>query len=63
MKNRKKRWIACGAVFAAICLAVGGTAGWYFGVYTKDFKVRKGEVFSEVYPGDFFMHLWRLTNI
>ena len=57
MKNRKKRWLACGAVFAAICLAAGGTAGWYFGVYTKDFKVTKGEVFSEVYPGDFYASL------
>ncbi len=54
MKIRKKRWIACGAVLAAICLVTGGTAGWYFGVYTKDFKVTKGEVFSEVYLGDFY---------
>lgn len=41
------------AAAVSILLVTGGAAGWYFGVYTKDFKVTSGEVFSEVYEGDF----------
>lgn len=46
-----------GAAVLCVCLAAGGAAGWYFGSYTKDFKVTKGDVFSEVYPGDFYENL------
>lgn len=42
------------AAAVSILLVTGGAAGWYFGVYTKDFKVTSGEVFSEVYEGDFY---------
>lgn len=44
---------------ALLCalLAVGGIAGWYFGVYTKDFKATSGDVFSEVYEGDFYAQI------
>lgn len=43
-----------GAAVLCVCLAAGGAAGWYFGSYTKDFKVTKGDIFSEVYKGDFY---------
>ena len=42
------------AAAVSILLVTGGAAGWYFGVYTKDFKVTSGDVFSEVYEGDFY---------
>lgn len=54
---RNKKLMKAGAAALCLCLAVGGTAGWYFGTYTKDFKVTKGDVFSEVYPGDFYENL------
>lgn len=50
IKKRLKTAILC---ILVLCLAVGGPVGWYFGVYTKDFKVTKGEIFTEVYEGDF----------
>lgn len=51
---KKNGLFKAGAAVLCICLAAGGAAGWYFGSYTKDFKVTKGDVFSEVYPGDFY---------
>lgn len=51
---RNKKLLKAGIAALCLCLAAGGTAGWYFGSYTKDFKVTKGDVFSEVYKGDFY---------
>ncbi len=54
---RNKKLFKVGAAVLCLCLTAGGTAGWYFGSYTKDFKITKGEVFSEVYKGDFYENL------
>lgn len=54
-KKRKRRILLC--VLLCVCLVVGGGVGYYFGVYTRDFKVTKGDVFSQVYPGDFYEEL------
>lgn len=53
--NRKTK--ICIICILVLCLVSGGTAGWYFGIYQKDFKVTKGDVFSEVYEGDFYKEL------
>ncbi len=44
---------------ALLCTALlaGAAAGWYFGVYTKDFKVTSGDIFTEVYEGDFYPNI------
>ncbi|MGN0571017.1 MAG: glycoside hydrolase family 28 protein [Candidatus Fimenecus sp.] len=57
MKGKNRRLTAACICFFVLCLVAGGIAGWYFGMYTKDFKVTKGEVFSEVYEGDFYENL------
>lgn len=53
MANRKKRQLL-GAGILLVTLTAGAATGYYFGVYTKDFKVTKGDVFSQVYTGDFY---------
>lgn len=57
MHKFKKRLKTAAVCIFVLCLVAGGTVGWYFGVYTKDFKVTKGDVFSEVYEGDFYKDL------
>ena len=57
MKNKKKKLKILICVLLCICLLAGGGLGYYFGVYTRDFKVTKGDVFSKVYPGDFYEDL------
>lgn len=57
MKNKKKKLKILISVLLCICLLAGGGLGYYFGVYTRDFKVTKGDVFSKVYPGDFYEDL------
>lgn len=57
MERTKKRLKTAILCILMLCLIAGGTAGWYFGVYTKDFKVTKGDIFSEVYEGDFYENL------
>lgn len=54
---RNKKLLKAGIAALCLCLATGGTAGWYFGSYTKDFKITEGNVFSEVYEGDFYENL------
>lgn len=54
---RNKTLLKAGTAALCLCLAAGGAAGWYFGSYTKDFKTTKGDVFSEVYKGDFYENL------
>lgn len=54
---QNKTLFKAGAAALCLCLAAGGTAGWYFGSYTKDFKITKGEVFPTVYQGDFYENL------
>lgn len=54
---RNKTLLKAGTAALCLCLAAGGAAGWYFGSYTKDFKITKGDVFSEVYKGDFYENL------
>lgn len=57
MKRHQKTILKTGIALICVCLAAGGIAGWYFGVYTKDFKVTKGDVFASIYPGDFYEDL------
>ena len=52
IRGKKLNFLIC--VLLCIFLLVGGGLGYYFGVYTRDFKVTKGDVFSKVYPGDFY---------
>lgn len=54
---RNKTLLKAGTAALCLCLAAGGAAGWYFGSYTKDFKITKGDMFSEVYKGDFYENL------
>ncbi len=54
---RNKTLLKAGTAALCLCLAAGGAAGWYFGSYTKDFKITKGDMFSEVYKGDFCENL------
>lgn len=50
----KKKIVIPVSIIAAVAVLIGGGAGFYFGVYNRDFKVSSGDVFSEIYPGDFY---------
>lgn len=50
----KKKMAIPICVAAAVALIAGGGAGFYFGVYARDFKVTSGDIFTQVYPGDFY---------
>lgn len=50
----KKKIVIPVCVITAAALLTGAGIGLYFGVYARDFKVTSGDIFPEVYPGDFY---------
>lgn len=57
MKNRGKKVKVFVCILLGVCLVISGGIGYYFGVYAHDYKVTRGDVFSQVYPGDFYEEL------
>ncbi len=50
----KKKIVIPVCVITAAALLAGAGIGLYFGVYARDFKVTSGDIFPDVYPGDFY---------